>query len=201
MAFHILIQRSTPSLFKRFCFIFPAFSSQKITVPSCQALQYPASWELPQDLQARIPVSNPLCRPMAFLWPFPPSNDRKKSPPPMIWNKTYCIRMVLEWKWLYLKVLSSSLRMFYKCFWRIFLLKMLGKTTFIFILCLLYLLVSHTHPGTTRSLGSSICFASRRPGIQTPSPTVVQFPQHPGRLANLTSTPRSTEHPCLPRYG
>ena len=39
------------------------------------------------------------------------------------------------------------------------------------------------------------------PGIQTPSPTVVQFPQHPGRSANLTSTPRSTEHPCLPRYG
>ena len=46
---------------------------------------------------------------------------------------------------MYLKVLSSSLRMFYKYFRKIFWLKMLGKTTFILVLCPLYLLVSHTH--------------------------------------------------------
>ena len=67
------------------------------------------------------------------------------------------------------------------------LLKMLGKTTFIFILCLLYLLVSHTHPGTTDRW--ALLFVLR-PGIQAS-----RHPVPPSSSSPNTQVGWPTSHP------
>ena len=96
MAFHILIQRSTPSLFKRFLFHFSGLFFTKnnssflsgTAVPSqLGTATGPPSEDpcLQSTVQANGLFSDPFLHPMTG-----------RKAPPMIWNETYCIRMVLE---------------------------------------------------------------------------------------------------------
>ena len=97
MAFHILIQRSTPSLFKRFLFHFSGLFFTKNNSSFLSGTAVPSQLGTATGPPSEDPCPQlHCCTPMAsFSDPFLLRYDRKKSPP-MVWNETYCIRMVLE---------------------------------------------------------------------------------------------------------
>ena len=83
---------------------------------------------------------------------------------------------------------SSSLRMFYKYFRMIFVENVGEDNVYLQFLSFVSV-VSHSHPGTTRSLGSSNCL---HPGIQVPKHPVSQSSSPPVTQAGW---PTSHPHP------
>ena len=84
---------------------------------------------------------------------------------------------------------SSSLRMFYKYFRMIFVENVGEDNVYLQFLSFVSV-VSHSHPGTTRSLGSSIFVLY--PGIQAPKHPVSQLSSSPVTQAGW---PASHPHP------
>ena len=198
MAFHILIQRSTPSLFKRFLFHFSGLFFTKnnssflsgTAVPSqLGTATGPPSEDpcLQSTVQANGLFSDPFLHPMTGR-KAPPWFGMKHIVSEWFWNENGCI-------WRFFIISENVLQIFsndlcWECWGR-------QRLSSISVLCICGITLTSRNDQIVGLL--YFCFISRHPGTQTPSLPVVQFPSHPGRLASLTSTPRKNEYPCLPR--